>query len=252
MIKLSRRGVKAPADWDHTLAKALPDVKAYRAHAKKFEKLGLNSPQRRGGFSKFAPQVLKRQRGKPTFPSIWGVAKEPLAIMSYFKCAYCEHGIPATRMGQVEHFKPKALFPTLAYDWKNYFLACGGCNGAKSDKWPKTGGYLRPDEGQPSKDLTFSTDGKVKPVKAGGAAENTVRDFNLKREWLVRHRRRHIQDMIDRLNDCLKAWRADRTLGRWLARREFRRLKNPNNCYSAALIQCFRQEWKAALPGVPL
>ena len=36
-------------------------------------------------------------------------------------------------------------------EWTNYFLGCPGCNGAKSDKWPKRSGYIRPDRGDPAR-----------------------------------------------------------------------------------------------------
>ena len=89
---------------------------------------GINSPKRRKGFAAFAPHV--------PVPALWGRHKEVIAAMSAHKCAYCEGPINALRASHVEHFKPKSLFPLLAYEWTNYFLGCPGCNGAKSASGP--------------------------------------------------------------------------------------------------------------------
>ncbi|HET6251501.1 MAG TPA: hypothetical protein VFE47_27700 [Tepidisphaeraceae bacterium] len=49
-------------------------------------------------------------------------------------CAYTCHWIPAdTGFQSVEHFKPKKLYPHLAYVWSNYRLVCGRLNGRKGD-----------------------------------------------------------------------------------------------------------------------
>jgi uncharacterized protein (TIGR02646 family) len=42
-----------------------------------------------------------------------------------------------TDYGHIEHFKPKALFPELTFEWDNLLLACGRCNGTenKGEQW---------------------------------------------------------------------------------------------------------------------
>lgn len=48
------------------------------------------------------------------------------------RCCYCEDAMGT----DVEHFRPKSLFPELAFEWKNYLLACSACNSvAKRDKF---------------------------------------------------------------------------------------------------------------------
>jgi len=252
MIRLDRKHVKPPATWKQTVAKKLADHGAFLTEAQKFELLGLDTPQRRGGFGAFAPNCLKKRQGKPYFPSAWGEAKEKLAKMSNDKCAYCEGGINASRAGQVEHFKPKALFPSLAYDWDNYFLACGGCNGAKSDRWPDSGEYLRPDQGDPTSELLFKIDGTVEAVKPGKEAEITIKHFELNRTWLVRRRKKNLKDVLGRLKDTAEVFQRDSELGLRLARNELGRLRDPENAYSAALTQCFLHEWKLACPSAQL
>jgi uncharacterized protein (TIGR02646 family) len=47
-------------------------------------------------------------------------------------CAYSCHWIPYdTGADTVEHFRPKKLYPSRAYDWSNYRLVCSTLNGRK-------------------------------------------------------------------------------------------------------------------------
>ncbi len=47
------------------------------------------------------------------------------------RCSYCEDS-----MGdEIEHIWPKTLFPDRAFVWSNYCLACGPCNGPKSNRF---------------------------------------------------------------------------------------------------------------------
>ncbi|GHU76870.1 hypothetical protein FACS189461_4930 [Spirochaetia bacterium] len=58
--------------------------------------------------------------------------KEPLFESSHQKCAYCECN--ATEGGgymEVEHFKPKSLYPEFVFEWANLLPACRRCNGMK-------------------------------------------------------------------------------------------------------------------------
>lgn len=48
------------------------------------------------------------------------------------RCCYCEDALGT----DVEHFKPKSLYPELTFEWTNYLLACSACNStAKGDKF---------------------------------------------------------------------------------------------------------------------
>ena len=113
-------------------------------------------------------------------------------------CAYCEE----TDRGEVEHFRPKKLYPELVYVWLNWLFACRACNQAKLDKWP-TQGYIDPcDEAQrPLGDRYFDFDfltGHVNPSpflpkSEIGKAQSLIDDLDLnfrhhlkKRMFLVR------------------------------------------------------------------
>ena len=68
--------------------------------------------------------------GKEAFDEI----KEVLQTMcvGIKTCNYCEND----RAFDIEHIYPKSLYPSLAFVWKNYLLACKGCNSEyKSDKF---------------------------------------------------------------------------------------------------------------------
>ena len=144
---------------------------------------------------------------KPDFPAVWRSdrnVKKAFDTWSNSKCAYCESGMTESGSQQVEHFKPKALFPSLAYDWNNYFLACAGCNGAKSDQWPHMGEYVRLDQGQPETLFIFDDCGGMRAQDASSDAQRTVDDFGLDRSGLRRFRRIAIRLFANTLHDFLR------------------------------------------------
>jgi uncharacterized protein (TIGR02646 family) len=246
-----RRNCACPGNWLGSVKRALPDYQRFLERAAAFERLGLNSTVRRGGFSAFAPHVLVNKSGKAQFPAIWGKQKEIIARMSCRKCVYCEGAINAPRAAHVEHFKPKALFPSQAYEWTNYFLGCPGCNGAKSDKWPKRGGYIRPDTDDPSRHFVFAEDGTVKAAKPHSAAERTLEDFDLYRAWLSYQRKQNIEKMLKLLGEAVGLLQdGHETQARRLALTLLETVDTPGAAYSVALTQCFWRAWERACPGV--
>jgi uncharacterized protein (TIGR02646 family) len=251
MIRLDRSRVKVPAKWPEQARKAFPDEALFQRRAAEFERLGIDDPVRRQGFRTFAPDCLPRKKGGCDFKAIWGRANRALAAMSHQKCAYCEHPLNAGRTAAVEHFRPKSLFPSLVYDWLNYFLACGGCNGAKADKWPANKGeYLRPDEGDPATAFVFREDGTVEAAVAGSAADWMIADLDLNREWLVALRARTIRERLEDLRDLLGAAEIPKEVREGLMQRQYERLESPELGYSAAVRQCFRRLWRGKAPAV--
>jgi uncharacterized protein (TIGR02646 family) len=254
VIRLDRTKVKILAKWGQHVQKALPDHNAFLTKAGIFERLDIDDPVRRSGFAGYAGDALpKDRRGACYFKAIWGKAKRALAAMSHQKCAYCETPINAERSGQVEHFKPKSLFPLLAYEWDNYFLGCGGCNGAKSDKWPSGGiGYVRPDEGDPFSLFRFLEDGTMEPADPAGAAKYTVDDLDLNREWICRLRARVIEEALADFKDLMDEAGIPMDARERLAKKMYARLLNPELAYSAAVRQCFERAWRHNGPDVSL
>jgi uncharacterized protein (TIGR02646 family) len=253
MIRLDRSGVKAPDTWEESVRKAFPDGDLFRNVAAVFEALGIDDPARRKGFRSYGAHVFFPAKSKKgDFKPIWGDAKEALALMAHYKCAYCESPIAAESTGEVEHFKPKTLFPSLVYEWSNYFLACGGCNRAKLNKWPAGGKeYVRPDEGDPPAFFLFGEDGSVAAVLLGEAGDLTIRDLKLNKPWLRRQRALEIQEALDELRLVLQDPGITPDARKRLVHGVMAKYQNPAKRYSAAVTQCLRRLWEQEWPGVP-
>jgi uncharacterized protein (TIGR02646 family) len=54
------------------------------------------------------------------------------------RCAYCEDSLA----DEIEHIRPKNLFPENAFVWGNYLFACGPCNGPKSNRYGVLNGAI--------------------------------------------------------------------------------------------------------------
>lgn len=67
---------------------------------------------------------------------VWRELKAPLADLSYDKCWYCE--VKQERSDNaVDHFRPKSLYPWLAFEKSNFRYCCTYCNSRRKN--PKTG-----------------------------------------------------------------------------------------------------------------
>lgn len=70
--------------------------------------------------------------GKWNNPDVRG----PLYAMHGRVCAYCGRTASDDR-GDVEHYRPKSLYPWLTYEFMNYLIGCRGCNSfRKSSDFP--------------------------------------------------------------------------------------------------------------------
>lgn len=71
----------------------------------------------------------RAEANKITFsPSIYRHTEvlEALIECHHGKCCLCEQHVQED--GDVEHFRPKARYYWLAYDWNNLLLSCSACN----------------------------------------------------------------------------------------------------------------------------
>lgn len=105
----------------------------------------------------------KHHRGKKPTDDHWrGFAKE-LGEEFHGLCGYCERECK----GEVDHFRPKSKSPDKVYRWNNWVFACHDCNGAKGEKWAKTGYVFpcTPTSGRrPEDHFTFdTTTGEILP-----------------------------------------------------------------------------------------
>jgi hypothetical protein len=67
--------------------------------------------------------------GSTTFDEIKGVLTTMCAGAR--RCMYCEDSVA----DEVEHIKPKTLYPEAVFVWLNYLYACGPCNGPKNSNF---------------------------------------------------------------------------------------------------------------------
>lgn len=71
-------------------------------------------------------------RNKSTNPTFAEVRSKLTAMCSGARrCMYCEDSVA----DEVEHFKPKDLYPEVVFVWMNYLYACGACNGPKNNQF---------------------------------------------------------------------------------------------------------------------
>lgn len=66
---------------------------------------------------------------KPVFTEV----KEKLVNMcaGARRCHYCEDSMA----DEIEHFRPKNIYPGQTFVWENYLYSCGPCNGPKGDRF---------------------------------------------------------------------------------------------------------------------
>ncbi len=249
MIALDRTDVSAPERWEGDVEARLPDPVAFDSQAVAFESLDVNSEERRRGFKSFAPEVLPKVGKKKDFPPVWRrkkYVKKALSKMSKGHCAYCQTYNAGGAWGDVEHFRPKSLFPNLAYDWDNYFYSCTICNNKKLDSWPATGSYVRPDEGDPSVRFVFSEDGGIEEAPGDEEARITIRDFGLDRTGLSEGREILIRGALESVQGTLSMHGLTVDQKRQLVRAM---LPAELSSFSIAVIQCIRRAWEETFPG---
>jgi uncharacterized protein (TIGR02646 family) len=122
--------------------------------------------------------------------------KTALKHMFAGKCAYCESQVLHIDFGDIEHFRPKALFPNLCFEWNNLLLACGRCNSNenKGEQFPEPhegGPLVNPVEEEPGDffefvfDLQTGTANVIPKVIRGVTTEKVL---GLNRLDLVKHR----------------------------------------------------------------
>ncbi len=81
------------------------------------------------------------------------------------RCGYCEDSVG----DEVEHIKPKDLYPQKVFVWENYLFACGQCNGGKNNRFSVISrGRLR--------DVTRRRNAPVRRPRAGAPALINPRD----------------------------------------------------------------------------
>ncbi|MCY4468949.1 MAG: hypothetical protein OXC08_09525 [Thiotrichales bacterium] len=79
-----------------------------------------------------AAKTLFKSRNRKQNRTFAAVRKELADLCSGTRrCMYCEDSVA----DEVEHFRPKDLYPEVVFAWMNFLYACGPCNGRKSNKF---------------------------------------------------------------------------------------------------------------------
>ena len=84
-----------------------------------------------GDYAARVTEGKKRWATKPD--ALFGRIRKMLEDMcsGNIRCIYCED----SRGDEIEHMRPKDLYPETVFVWDNYVLACGPCNGPKNNRF---------------------------------------------------------------------------------------------------------------------
>ena len=93
----------------------------------------------------------------------------PQMCASPDRCGWCED----SEANQIDHIKPKALYPQCTFVWENYLPACGVCNSGKGDRFAIVGRNCAIDV----------TRGKASPLFRLGPAPRRSSTRALKTPW---------------------------------------------------------------------
>jgi 5-methylcytosine-specific restriction endonuclease McrA len=118
--------------------------------------------------------------------------KAHLVAEAHGKCIYCESKIPHVYFGDVEHIKPKSVFPTEQLDFENLGLACAQCNNAKDNFWDVEIPFLNPYQEDPGEEL-LALGFMIAHRPGHPRAKLTIAHIGLNRPELLERRKERIE-----------------------------------------------------------
>ena len=138
--------------------------------------------------------------------------KDALKGMFKKKCAFCESTITHIDYGQIEHFKPKSIYPDQCFEWNNLLLSCAICNGSgsKGNKFPleaEGGPFINPTTENPDDFFKFEYDDVLKQYivfPKNIRAVTMLSLIKINREDLLEKRKAQLKQIvfiIDRIED---------------------------------------------------
>ena len=120
----------------------------------------------------------------------------------------------------VEHYRPKAVFPLLAMTWENYLWACTPCNRAKSNQFPvaedSSPALLNPLDENVWNYFYIDSFGNLTPVwdiqldDYNFRGKETASVIGLDRQALQESRRSRMDDLKEKVNDAVLLLRAEK------------------------------------------
>ena len=133
--------------------------------------------------------------------------KDILFESSHEKCAFCECKPGEGGNIEIEHFKPKSIYPELTFEWDNFLPSCRKCNGSKLDH--DTGAYpiVNPYEDNPEELFCYS-DIRIQVFGHNKVAQNTIDVCGLNSVRLMKPRSEILVSLHD-FSDAIKEAVAD-------------------------------------------
>jgi uncharacterized protein (TIGR02646 family) len=125
-------------------------------------------------------------------------------------CTFCDaFPVQPVSADSIEHFRPKTLFPLLAYDWENLFYCCSKCQESKSEKFDEN--LLKPDLAEYSFEYYFQYDTKTGEIipnpdrleDDSQKAEKTIELYGLNEHGRPKARQRTVRMFQDSANPVL-------------------------------------------------
>ena len=197
--------------------------------------------------------------------------RQALRKMQHDKCCYCERYITDWGTGrQVDHYRPKDRYERLKFDWDNLLLACGECNGAKSNEFPKSDNkeplilnpydpcddpedhidfFVREGEYVPDELL-----GKIVPKDGSTKGKKTIQILKLDKLYLTKSRRETLDKvtflylrLLDQV-DLLQSGSGDAEKFEDL-KRQFCHTQDKNKTY-LGLVRAFFREYHVEIIGI--
>jgi uncharacterized protein (TIGR02646 family) len=113
--------------------------------------------------------------------------KQRLFESSNEKCAFCECKPSEGGNIEIEHFKPKSIYPQFTFEWSNFLPSCRKCNGSKSNHDTGITPIINPYDTDPDLFLYYE-DIRIKPINDNPIAKNTIIVCSLNSVRLMRPR----------------------------------------------------------------
>jgi uncharacterized protein (TIGR02646 family) len=130
---------------------------------------------------------------------------------SYHKCAYCEGNPTGTSYLEIDHFRPKSLYPKETFEWDNMIPSCHICNNTKSTHDTVNEPIINPYNTDPETVFYFDTINIV-AIQGCGEAQKTIEICGLNDMRLLSARAvvfAQFIDYINKLKQALSEWQCE-------------------------------------------
>jgi len=131
--------------------------------------------------------TVQKQKPKRTCTKVYknyGSFKKYIIDDFNHRCGYCDDLDGFNGNYQIDHFKPKKLFPELETDYNNLVYSCPFCNRSKWHKW-KNNGFIDPCTNLYDEHLERRRNGKIKYKSLRGKYIYENLNLHLKRHELL-------------------------------------------------------------------